>query len=219
MVNESVGGTPPLPEGSGGVPPGAPTRRDHRSIAPEEREHVRHGNRSPRGRNFLCTREARKKIEGRGSIRGAGLSGATATAPVSGKVALLRAVSPLLAHVLYVWRVVRLLFSCCRMHAPHPPVQVGDVIAKSDYIVVVAALTPETKGMVGAAELARVRRVVAAVRSLTLSAATVLRGGWLQQVLGSTRAREGGCWWNFAVYSPCRRRLWWRERRLRGGGS
>ena len=35
--------------------------------------------------------------------------------------------------------------------------QVGDVIAKSDYILVAAALTPETIGMVGAAELARVR--------------------------------------------------------------
>lgn len=35
--------------------------------------------------------------------------------------------------------------------------QVGEVIAKSDYILVAAALTPETKGMVGAAELARVR--------------------------------------------------------------
>ena len=35
--------------------------------------------------------------------------------------------------------------------------QVGDVIAKSDYVLVAAALTPETKGMVGAAELARVR--------------------------------------------------------------
>lgn len=34
--------------------------------------------------------------------------------------------------------------------------QVGDVIEKSDYIVVAAALTPETKGLVGAAELARV---------------------------------------------------------------
>ncbi|CAN0152238.1 unnamed protein product, partial [Hapterophycus canaliculatus] len=34
--------------------------------------------------------------------------------------------------------------------------QVGDVIEKSDYIVVAAALTPETQGMVGAAELARV---------------------------------------------------------------
>eukprot|EP00903_Cladosiphon_okamuranus_P020631 g18941.t1 len=35
--------------------------------------------------------------------------------------------------------------------------QVGDVIAKSDYILVAAALTPETKGMVGAAELARAK--------------------------------------------------------------
>ncbi|CAN0529205.1 unnamed protein product [Laminaria digitata] len=37
------------------------------------------------------------------------------------------------------------------------PGQVGDVIAKSDYILVSAALTPETIGMVGAEELARVR--------------------------------------------------------------
>ena len=35
----------------------------------------------------------------------------------------------------------------------------GDVIAKSDYILVAAALTPETKGMVGAEELARVRAI------------------------------------------------------------
>ncbi|CAM9808118.1 unnamed protein product [Ectocarpus sp. 13 AM-2016] len=34
---------------------------------------------------------------------------------------------------------------------------VGEVIAKSDYILVAAALTPETTGMVGAAELARAR--------------------------------------------------------------
>lgn len=32
----------------------------------------------------------------------------------------------------------------------------GEVIAKSDYILVAAALTPSTVGMVGAAELARV---------------------------------------------------------------
>lgn len=37
--------------------------------------------------------------------------------------------------------------------------QVGDVIAKSDYVVVAAALTPETEGMVGAKELARVSSV------------------------------------------------------------
>lgn len=35
-------------------------------------------------------------------------------------------------------------------------VKVGEVIAKSDYILVAAALTPSTLGMVGAAELARV---------------------------------------------------------------
>ncbi|CAM9970731.1 unnamed protein product [Ascophyllum nodosum] len=35
--------------------------------------------------------------------------------------------------------------------------QVGDVIAKSDYVVVAAALTPESKGMVGEAELAKAR--------------------------------------------------------------
>ncbi|CAM9912804.1 unnamed protein product [Scytosiphon promiscuus] len=37
--------------------------------------------------------------------------------------------------------------------------QVGDVIEKSDYVVVAAALTPETQGMVGAAELARVSKL------------------------------------------------------------
>lgn len=38
----------------------------------------------------------------------------------------------------------------------HTRTQVGEVIAKSDYILVAAALTPSTVGMVGAAELARV---------------------------------------------------------------
>ncbi len=37
------------------------------------------------------------------------------------------------------------------------PEGVGDVIEKSDYICVTAALTSETKGMVGAAELARAK--------------------------------------------------------------
>lgn len=51
---------------------------------------------------------------------------------------------------------------CCRLFAASLPlitktIKVGDVIAKSDYILVSAALTPETIGLVGAEQLARVR--------------------------------------------------------------
>lgn len=49
--------------------------------------------------------------------------------------------------------------------------QVGEVIAKSDYVLVAAALTTETKGMVGAAELARVS-VLATVGVLSVEANT-----------------------------------------------
>ncbi len=38
------------------------------------------------------------------------------------------------------------------------PEGVGDVIESSDYICLTAALTPETRHMVGAAELARAKR-------------------------------------------------------------
>ena len=48
------------------------------------------------------------------------------------------------------------LFSLNPPPSPQYRPQVGDVIAKSDYVVVAAALTPESKGMVGEAELAKV---------------------------------------------------------------
>ena len=58
--------------------------------------------------------------------------------------------------------MVALLYAYCCF----APVQkkntekVGEVIAMSDYILVAAALTPETKGMVGAKELARVLSLI-----------------------------------------------------------
>lgn len=56
------------------------------------------------------------------------------------------------------------------LHAIHPHThthtQVGEVIAKSDYILVAAALTPSTVGMVGAEELARVSAHTPRVSSL-----------------------------------------------------
>ncbi len=58
------------------------------------------------------------------------------------------------------------------------PEAVGNVIEKSDYICVTAALTPETNGMVGAAELAKakpsagtviIKRTAAALVSLLIT--------------------------------------------------
>jgi phosphoglycerate dehydrogenase-like enzyme len=36
----------------------------------------------------------------------------------------------------------------------HPPARIGELLARSDYVLVAAPLTPETRGLIGAAELA-----------------------------------------------------------------
>ncbi len=97
--------------------------------------------------------------------------------------------------------------------------QVGDVISKSDYILVAAALTPETKGMVGAAELARVRRALAGEQSFSLEAG-VLR---LVQYIASFGLDPNSGGWaagrNFGVYPACRRCFRLRKRRVWGRGK
>ena len=40
----------------------------------------------------------------------------------------------------------------------HPPAQVGELLAESDFVAVTAPLTPETRGLIGAKELKRMKK-------------------------------------------------------------